>query len=43
MKDFGLIRFYDDRAIQIHPNLGLSIAASLNAAPQSSAQQFYTR
>ncbi|MDB6018486.1 MAG: hypothetical protein JWR19_2975 [Pedosphaera sp.] len=43
MKDFGLIRFYDDRAIQIHPNLGLSIAASLNASSQAPTQQFYTR
>jgi hypothetical protein len=28
-KDFNLIRFYDDRAIQICPNLGISVSAAL--------------
>jgi hypothetical protein len=28
-KDFNLIRFYDDRAIQVVPNLGRSIGSSM--------------
>ena len=33
-KDFALIRFYDDRAIQICPNLGFSVAAAVvNSTP----------
>jgi hypothetical protein len=47
-KDFNLIRFYDDRAIQIYPNLGLSVTAA-TATPASgllrttSQQQLYQR
>ncbi|MDB6124820.1 MAG: hypothetical protein JWQ71_3813 [Pedosphaera sp.] len=44
-KDFNLIRFYDDRAIQICPNRGVSVAAVMGGAKlfQESAQQFYQR
>ena len=44
-KDFNLIRFYDDRAIQICPNLGVSVAAAMGGAKlfQESPQQFYQR
>jgi hypothetical protein len=31
-KDFNLIRFYDDRAIQICPNLGMSVATAMSRA-----------
>jgi hypothetical protein len=47
LKDFNLIRFYDDRAIQICPNLGLSIAAAFTtsaaASLRANPQQFYQR
>jgi hypothetical protein len=42
-KDFRLIRFYDDRAIQICLNQGVSIAAALSANKifQAEPQRFY--
>ena len=45
-KDFNLIRFYDDRAIQICPDQGLSIAAALSKSGNgvvTATAQFYKR
>lgn len=43
IKDYRLIRFYDDRAIQICPNLGVSVAAALSVSKTipTISQQFY--
>jgi hypothetical protein len=45
-KDFGLIRYYDDRAIQICPTQGVSVAATIGSAsvvPRTTEQQLYRR